>query len=266
MPFERIQSLANHPIIKRLSALGTLSNAWAGLFAVLSGLGVLWAWGSTSMLAPMVAILTGLVAFLTLRVLLDPELGPKTVTLLKSRLGIRGEPSSPSPAAVTHPPYQPPHNPHLPVWLGMRDVLTDCDKRVREIVEEQRALTSHMQAKYEALAASSEVSDLAFELERDWSQWHSNAIEVAALFENAFAEPDAIGMRTYSPSATPFELESKLSDVMARKYHRFRDHVNLWEAKSPSLLGKLSKELAVYHDAISGEMRRLVVDAKRSGK
>ncbi len=142
---EWFSEFAQRPGVVAAMAIGNLIPV---IGAVFIGIGVMWGWGTSSMFAPLIAIITAFAMLIFLRVALDPEMGPRAATLVKSRLGfadLKPLPKQPSQAPTRAPPCR--TRRHLIIYANFgstkkpsKTSTAICSKQSRQYLEWKRFL------------------------------------------------------------------------------------------------------------------------------
>ncbi len=159
--------------------------------------------------------------------------------------------------------YRPPHAPSLPVWIGLYLSLQEHFEELEALIESQDELTKSIQAHFDAYPLCG-WDKFPQELARDLSTWHSNATELEALYDSAFGTHRAIGLTRVQRTGTPFDLEKDLPEDVARRYHSFRDKVNIWDTEVPAAMGEFKKKIHEYRRLIQDEARHLLAATRKA--
>ena len=106
MPWKRLETFAQRPLVKGAGAAWAVRNAWMGAISIVSGVGVLWKWGSSNMLAPLFAILTAFAAFMCLRVAIEPGVSSAVVAWGRSRIKSQWTQITGAPATSVNRPIE----------------------------------------------------------------------------------------------------------------------------------------------------------------
>ena len=242
---------------KTIASFGATGNTLAGLASIVGGVGggvyVFWQWGTTHMLGPLVAILTAFAAFVCVRVALDPEMGPRAMAHLKSKLGLS---ASETPTledrdrgTLAFSPHQP--DPTTADQLAMAWLWQNQKPNFSSRLETARAKRDELEALYQHAVRGEIISPTTL---RQLGFEFSTALQEAdSIYRNCFEKPSNMSLTNpYRAGTLPLEGMSKLPEDVQPIFRQFRERVQSLEAHGQEMLETFDHAIQGAQSAVSG--------------
>jgi hypothetical protein len=252
---ERIEDVTKKPLIRTaLSAYDLYSLA----AALIGGAYVMWRWGTSHMMGPLVATLTAFTAFMCLRIALEPEVAQRVLAWGKGKLGLRQD-KTPTPHAVP-PPAETTAVDHLcMLWLYQQQI-----PRFDTEIERAKKAKTRVEAAF-AKAMEGPLDDVTqAELNNQIFVFMDALTNANDAYRICLHIDRNLALNPRSPSQIPIEgLEKLPNDELKREFRAFHDRVESMTQKEGSMRESLVYAANATQQAISKAAHRAIDDAKQ---